>query len=183
MCSPASPAARNDDRGKAPAPARVPWSIGETIGIRFMLAKSLQALVVPWRNNTWRSVETADSASPHRAGAIRLNVENTRKNASGAIPRTFPGAASAPPQGAKNNVQTNTYARRAGGSQIRFILPNLKSAIQRPICPAHNQFSVTFSRHRGQRESALLKRNRIRKRNARSRVRWDCVKFQIVLKL
>jgi hypothetical protein len=49
-----------------------------TIGIRFMLAKSLQVLRVPWRNNTCSSVETAEPASPYRAGAIR---------------RTFPGAA------------------------------------------------------------------------------------------
>ncbi len=61
-----------------------------TIGIRFMLAKSLQGPVVPWRNNTWRSVETAEPASPHRAAAIRLNVESKRKNASGAIPHTLP---------------------------------------------------------------------------------------------
>ena len=60
---------------------------------------------------------------PHRAAAIRFNIENKGKNASGAIPRTFRSAASAPPHTAKTNVQTNTYARRAGGSQIRFILP------------------------------------------------------------
>jgi hypothetical protein len=47
-----------------------------TIGIRFMPAKSLQEPVVPWRNNTWRSVETAEPAMPHPAAAIRLNVEN-----------------------------------------------------------------------------------------------------------
>ena len=94
-----------------------------TIGIRFMLAKSLQGPVVPWRNNTCSSVETAEPAAPHRATAIRLNIEDTEKNASGAIPHTFRSATLAPPQGAKNNVQTNTYARRAGGSQIRFILP------------------------------------------------------------
>jgi hypothetical protein len=98
-----------------------------TIGIRFMPAKSLQEPVVLWHNNTCSSVETAEPASPHRAGAIRLNVESKRKNASGAIPHTFRSAASAPPHTAKNNVQTNTYAQRAGGSQIRFILHSLKS--------------------------------------------------------
>ncbi len=92
-----------------------------------MPRKSLQGPVVPWRNDTCSSVETAEPAMPHHAAAIRLNVESKRKNASGAIPRTFRSAALAPPQGAKNNVQTTTYAQRSGGSQIRFILPSLKS--------------------------------------------------------
>jgi hypothetical protein len=70
----------------------------------------------------------------HRAAAIQFNIENKMKNASGAIPHTFRSAAPAPPQGAKNNVQTNTYARRAGGSQIRFILPYLKIG-QNPARP------------------------------------------------
>jgi hypothetical protein len=71
---------------------------------------------------------------PHPAAAIRLNVESKRKNASGAIPHTFRSATLAPPHTAKNNVQTTTYAQRARGSQIRFILPSLKST-QNPARP------------------------------------------------
>ena len=67
-----------------------------TIGIRFIPRKSLQVPVVPWRNNTCSSVKTAEPAMPHRAAAIRLNVESKRKNASDAIPRTFRSAAPAP---------------------------------------------------------------------------------------
>ncbi len=79
-----------------------------TIGIRFSPRKSLHVPVVPWRNNTCSSVETAEPAAPHRATAIRLNIENKRKNASGAISRTFHSATLAPPHTAKTNVQTNT---------------------------------------------------------------------------
>jgi hypothetical protein len=118
--------ARSDPSGTARPDADIVAVVlchDRTIGIRFMLAKSLQGPVVLWRNNTWRSVETAEPASPHRAAAIRLNVESKSKNASDAIPRTFRSATLAPPHTAKTNVQTTTYAQRAGGSQIRFILP------------------------------------------------------------
>jgi hypothetical protein len=88
-------------------------------------------------------------AVPHPAAAIRLNVESKRKSASGAIPHTFRSATSAPPQTAKSNVQTNTYAQRAGGSQIRFILPHIKS-IQNLMLTATfaERLSAVPERHR-----------------------------------
>jgi hypothetical protein len=125
-----------------------------TIGIRFTPCKSVQAPVVPWRNNTCSSVETAEPDMPHIAGAI---VESKRKNASGAIPRTFRSAISAPLHTAKTNVQTSTYAQRAGGSQIRFILPSLNRPDSgAPRCshvgcvaPFHSdQRPATQSKHR-----------------------------------
>ena len=114
-----------------------------------MPAKSLQGSVVPWRNNTCSSVGTAEPATPHLAAAIRLNIEDTEKNASGAIQRTIPGATSAPPHTAKNNVQTNIYAQRASGSQIRFILPSLNH----PPILRHTTITSADSDHVGQRST------------------------------